>query len=255
MPPPDAPCDMLCLGARADRVLIGACDPICDHLICSGVVGGDGAHRPAAPAVQGIFILFYSWLGLEFSHFSPSTSRRLHRPMHGVCCDLLGAHVHVHRVSNRLQYDAPPPPPIHVVQARGYSYGMVVCAAAVVGVIDKAMAVSFGWNGGTDKPTLVAMLALQGAVAAVSSVTLRVRQLRHFLGTISHSFLTFLSHATLPRAPRDACPCLLDAECCLQSGVVCPLRAFFSKKIQVLVLELVSEEERGNTNGILSTWA
>ena len=59
-------------------------------------------------------------------------------------------------------------------KARGYSYRLVVSAAAVVGVVDKTMSVTFGWNGGADKPTLVTMLALQGAVAAVSSIALRV---------------------------------------------------------------------------------
>ena len=59
-------------------------------------------------------------------------------------------------------------------KGRNLGHGVLLMRAAVIGVADKAMAVVFFWNGGVDRVFLVAMLTMQGVVAASSSVALRV---------------------------------------------------------------------------------
>ena len=77
-----------------------------------------------------------------------------------------------------------------------------------------------GWSSGRLRAPPAG--ALQGAVAAVSSVVLRVRQPRHYFWAMSRSFLSHVSPHHARRALRalPKCPCSLDAEWCLQSSVV-----------------------------------
>lgn len=59
-------------------------------------------------------------------------------------------------------------------KGRALGHGWLLMAAAIIGVAGQVMAVVFFWNGGVDKAFLIAMLTVQGLVAASSSVTLRV---------------------------------------------------------------------------------